>query len=93
MLFADDPVPLAFSSRDLQCEWERFTAECEATWMKVRSSKSEAVVLNQKKVACPLRVGDESLPLTEEFKYLWILFMSDGKLDREMNRLTGVHQL
>jgi len=46
--------------------------------MKVSSSKFEAMVLNWKKVECSLRVGDESLPQT--FKYLGILFTSDGRL-------------
>ena len=40
LLFADDVVPLASSSHDLQ-----FTAECEAARMNVSSSRSEAMVL------------------------------------------------
>ena len=52
--------------------------------MKVSSSKSEAMVLNWKKVEC-----SESLPQAEEFKYLGILFMSDGRLVGEMDRRIG----
>ena len=33
-----------------------------------------------KKGECSLLVGDESLPKVEEFKYLGILFTSDGRL-------------
>ena len=62
-------------------------AECEAAGMKVSSSKSKAMVLNWKKVECSLRVRDN--PQTEEFKYLGILFTSDGRLEREMDRRIG----
>ena len=30
---------------------------------------------------CSFRVGDESLPQAEEFNYLGMLFMSDGRLE------------
>ena len=82
-------VLLAFFFFQRALEW--FAAECEAGGMKVSSSKSKAMVLNQKKVQCSLRVRDQSLPEAEEFKYLGILLMSDGKLEREMNRLE-LHQ-
>ncbi|KAI3354050.1 hypothetical protein L3Q82_018608, partial [Scortum barcoo] len=56
LLFADDVVLLASSSQDLQHVLERFAAECEAAGMRISTSKSEAMVLNRKRVACPLRV-------------------------------------
>jgi len=34
-------------------------------------------------------VGDESLPLAEELKYLGILFTSDGRFERKMDRWIG----
>ena len=37
--------------------------------------------LNQKRVDCLLQVGGESLFQVEEFKYLGIMFMSEGKMD------------
>ncbi|KAI3355273.1 hypothetical protein L3Q82_018130 [Scortum barcoo] len=46
-----------------------------------------SLVLDRKRVACPLRVGGEVLPQVEEFKYLGVLFMSEGKMERV--RLTG----
>ncbi|KAI3376363.1 hypothetical protein L3Q82_016831 [Scortum barcoo] len=52
----------------------RFAAECEAAGMRISTSKSEAMVLDRKRVACPLRVGGEVLPQVEEFKYLGVLF-------------------
>ncbi|KAI3373544.1 hypothetical protein L3Q82_022135 [Scortum barcoo] len=57
--------------------WKRFAAECEAVaaGMRISTSKSEAMVLDRKRVACPLQVGGEVLPqVEEEFKYLGVLF-------------------
>ncbi len=39
-----------------------------------------------KKVACPLQVGGEFLPQVEEFKYLGVLFTSEGRMEREIDR-------
>ncbi|KAI3366397.1 hypothetical protein L3Q82_000552 [Scortum barcoo] len=54
LLFADDVVLLASSSQDLQHVHvlERFAAECEAAGMRISTSKSEAMVLDRKRVAC-----------------------------------------
>ncbi|KAK3522832.1 hypothetical protein QTP86_004669 [Hemibagrus guttatus] len=89
LIFADDVVLLAPSSLDLQHALGHFAAECEAAGMRLSSSKSEAMVLNRKKVACTLQVGGELLPQVEEFKYLGVLFMSEGKMDREIDRRIG----
>ncbi|KAK3547897.1 hypothetical protein QTP70_000353 [Hemibagrus guttatus] len=70
LLFADDVVLLAPSSLYLQHALGHFAAECEAAGMRVSTSKSEAMVLDRKKVACTLQVGGEFLPQMEEFKYL-----------------------
>ncbi|KAI3355204.1 hypothetical protein L3Q82_018065 [Scortum barcoo] len=74
---------------DLQHVLERFAAECEAAGMRISTSKSEAMVLDRKRVACPLRVGGEVLPQVEEFKYLGVLFTSEGKMEREIDRRIG----
>uniref|UniRef100_A0A671XIN0 Reverse transcriptase domain-containing protein n=1 Tax=Sparus aurata TaxID=8175 RepID=A0A671XIN0_SPAAU len=86
LLFADDVVLLAPSSQDLQHVLGRFAAECEAAGMRISTSKSEAMVLNRKKVACSLQVGGEFLPQVEEFKYLGVLFTSEGRMERETDR-------
>ncbi|KAK3566901.1 hypothetical protein QTP86_004752 [Hemibagrus guttatus] len=57
--------------------------------MRVSTSKSEAMVLDRKKVACTLQVGGEVLPQVEEFKYLGVLFTSEGRMDREIDRRIG----
>ncbi|KAI3376129.1 hypothetical protein L3Q82_016659 [Scortum barcoo] len=87
LLFADDVVLLASSSQDLQHVLERFAAECEAAGMRISTSKSEAMVLDRKRVACPLQVGGEVLPQVEEFKYLGVLFTRVR--ERWSVRLTG----
>ncbi|TWW52999.1 R2DM Retrovirus-related Pol polyprotein from type II retrotransposable element, partial [Takifugu flavidus] len=88
LLFADDVVLLASSARDLQLSLDRFAAACEAAGMKISTSKSEAMVLNRKKVECLLRV-EEILPQVEEFKYLGVLFTSEGRMEREIDRRIG----
>ncbi|KAI3365325.1 hypothetical protein L3Q82_010415 [Scortum barcoo] len=65
------PAGLPFVTGPSACAGGRFAAECEAAGMRISTSKSEAmVVLDRKRVACPLRVGGEVLPQVEEFKYL-----------------------
>ncbi|KAK3520909.1 hypothetical protein QTP86_002418, partial [Hemibagrus guttatus] len=88
LIFAD-VVLLAPSSLDLQHALGRFAAECEAAGMRVSTSKSEAMVLDREKVACTLQVGGEVLPQVEEFKYLGVLFTSEGRMDREIDRRIG----
>ncbi|KAK0134946.1 LINE-1 reverse transcriptase [Merluccius polli] len=89
LLFADDVVLMASSDRDLQLSLDRFAAECEAAGMRISTSKSESLVLNRKRVECTLRVGDEILPQVEEFKYLGVLFTSEGRMEREIDRRIG----
>ncbi|XP_061753818.1 retrovirus-related Pol polyprotein from type-2 retrotransposable element R2DM isoform X2 [Nerophis ophidion] len=89
LLFADDVVLMASSGRDLQLSLDRFAAECEATGMRISTSKSESMVLSRKRVECHLRVGVETLSQMEEFKYLGVLFTSGGRVDREIDRRIG----
>ena len=89
LLFADDVVLLASSGQDLQLSLGRFAAECEAVGMRISGSKSETMVLSRKRVECPLRVGNEVLRQVEEFRYLGILFTSEGRMEREVDRRIG----
>ncbi|KAF7652554.1 hypothetical protein LDENG_00095270 [Lucifuga dentata] len=57
--------------------------------MRINTSKPETMVLCRKKVDCSLQVRGESLPQTEEFKYLGLLFMSEGRMEREIDRQIG----
>lgn len=44
------------------------------------------MVICQKTVYCPLQVGRESLPQVKEFKHLWIVLKSEGKMECEIDR-------
>ncbi|KAK0155361.1 hypothetical protein N1851_002318 [Merluccius polli] len=59
---------------DLQHALGQSAAECEAV------GKSEAMVLCQKMVDCSLRLGSKLVPHAKEFKYLRVLFTSEGKM-------------
>ncbi|KAK3514758.1 hypothetical protein QTP70_029797 [Hemibagrus guttatus] len=48
--------------------------------MRISTSKSEAMVLDRKNVACTIQAGGEFLPQVEEFKYLGVLFTSEGRM-------------
>ena len=87
LLFA--VVLLASSGGDLQLSLEQFAAKCEVAGMRISTSKSETMVLSWKWVGCLLWVGSEVLPQVEEFKYFWVLFMSDGRREREIDRRIG----
>lgn len=78
--FFADLVLLASSKSDLQLASGQFAAQCEAAVMRISISKSETMVLSQKRAECLLLVGEELLPQVEEIKYLWFLFTTEGKL-------------
>ncbi|KAI3363659.1 hypothetical protein L3Q82_001288 [Scortum barcoo] len=60
-------------TRTFSMYWSGLQPKCEAAGMRISTSKSEAMVLDWKRVACPLQVGGEVLPQVEEFKYLGVL--------------------
>ncbi|KAI3351087.1 hypothetical protein L3Q82_005653 [Scortum barcoo] len=87
LLFADDVVLLASSGQDLQHILGRFAAECEAAGMRISTSKYKAMVLDRKRVLRALSGWVEKvLPQVEEFKYLGVLFTSEGKMERDIDR-------
>ncbi|KAI3375230.1 hypothetical protein L3Q82_021733, partial [Scortum barcoo] len=90
LLFADDVVLMASSGQDLQHVLERFAAECEAAGMRISTSKLRGHGSRPEKGWRALsRVGGEVLPQVEEFKYLGVLFTSEGKMEREIDRRIG----
>lgn len=52
-----------------------------AVGMRVSTSRSETVVLCRTMMDCSLWVGSELLPHVKEFKYLRVLFTSEGKVE------------
>ncbi|KAI3377134.1 hypothetical protein L3Q82_000326 [Scortum barcoo] len=81
LLFADDDVLLASSSQDLQHVLERFAAECEAAGMRISTSKSEAMVLSGWVERSCLKWRSSSIS--------GVLFTSEGKMEREIDRRIG----
>ncbi|KAI3354215.1 hypothetical protein L3Q82_018755, partial [Scortum barcoo] len=73
------------------CVLERFGLQPSVKQLGWESAppNPEAMVLDRKRVACPLRVSGEVLPQVEEFKYLGVLFTSEGKMEREIDRRIG----
>jgi len=85
-------VLMASSSQAFQRTLEKFAAKYEAAGMKVSSSKSEAMVLNQKKVECSLQVGDESLHHFRGVMWVSCSQVMGGWSERWTDRL-GLRQL
>lgn len=54
--------------------------------MKVNSSKLDFKVLDQNKMAFPLFIRRGILPKVKEVKYLGVLFMKLGRMEREFNK-------
>ncbi|TWW77650.1 hypothetical protein D4764_12G0010400 [Takifugu flavidus] len=71
--------------------WRHWPVTSNDRWIgsppSVKGSK--AMVLNRKKVDCLLRVKEEILPQVEEFKYLGVLFTSEGRMKQEIHRRIG----
>ncbi|KAI3365324.1 hypothetical protein L3Q82_010414, partial [Scortum barcoo] len=57
--------------------------------LQILVAAEATLVLDRKRVVCPLRVSAEVLPQVEEFKYLGVLFTSEGKMEREIDRRIG----
>ena len=70
--------------------WDGLQRNVKQLVLRVSTSKSEAMVLCQKKVDCSPWVGSELLPQVEEFKYLGVLFTSEGKMECEADRRISV---
>ncbi|KAI3365261.1 hypothetical protein L3Q82_010354 [Scortum barcoo] len=85
-----DVVLLASSSQDLQHVLERFAAECEAAGMENQHLQIRGHGSRPEKGGVPSPGGSgEVLPQVEEFKYLGVLFTSEGKMEREIDRRIG----
>ncbi|VDP08943.1 unnamed protein product [Soboliphyme baturini] len=77
----------ASSEADIQCSLERFAAQCDVTGMLVNASKMKIQLLSRSPARCSLQINGEAM---KQFKYLGIVFTSDGKLEEEINQRIGV---
>ncbi|TWW57669.1 hypothetical protein D4764_07G0003880 [Takifugu flavidus] len=78
--------PLIRAVRSLYDRCQSLVRIAGTAGMKISTSKSEAMVLNRKSVKCLHRVKEEILPQVEEFNYLGVLFTSEGRMEREIDR-------
>ncbi|KAI3366655.1 hypothetical protein L3Q82_009343 [Scortum barcoo] len=90
----DDVVLLAsHQARTFSMCWSGLQPSVKCGWdenqhLQIRGHGT--MVLDRKRVVCPLRVSGEVLPQVEEFKYhLGVLFTSEGKMEREIDRRIG----
>nr|XP_005726011.1 PREDICTED: uncharacterized protein LOC102198589 [Pundamilia nyererei] len=87
-----EEVAALFEEDHSSASWEDSTLALECCTAKCNevnensTSKSKAMVLSQKRVDCPLVIRDEFLPRVEEFKYLGVLFSSDGRRGKDIDR-------
>jgi exonuclease III len=89
LLFADDLAILASSQSELQCALDRFALECEAASMRINTAKTETLVISRNPRECTLQVSGVPLQQVEKFKYLGVLFVSNGSWDQEIDRRIG----
>jgi len=66
-----------------------FAAACDNAGMKISTSKTEVLHLSINPDQCSLQVSGVSLKQVEKFKYLGIVFTSDGRQDEELNTRMG----
>jgi len=89
LLFADDLAILTSSQADLQCALDRFSLECEAASMRINTAKTETLVISRYLDQCTLNINGIPLKQVEKFRYLGVLFASDGSWDQEIDRRIG----
>ena len=66
--------------------WNGLQLSVKRWGIRIRTSKAEAMDLTLKTVDCPLQVWVELLPQVAEFKNLGVLFISEGRMERDIDR-------
>ena len=89
LLFADGLVLLASSESSLQNALNGFAAARDIATMKISVSKTEILHLSRNSVQCSMQVGGVPLKQVEKFKYLEVLFTSDGRQKKELDVRSG----
>lgn len=70
--------------------WGGFAAKCNTVGMIINTSTLRHCFSAGKSWFLTLRERNDFLPQVKEFMFLWILFMSWGRLERETERQTDV---
>ena len=76
---------MADNPQSLQRAFNDFDNECQNACMRISTAKTEVMVVSRSPVQCSIQVGGETLKQVEKFKYLGYTFISDGRVDREID--------
>ena len=75
------------SQQGLQHAFDRFSAACNQAGTKISSKRIEALCLLRRRRQCILQVSGNILQQVETFKYLEVVFTSDGSRNKELDTL------
>ena len=90
LLFADELVLHAWIfQQGLQHAFDRFSAACDQAETKISSKKIEVLCLLRRPRHCILQVSGNTLQQVEAFKYLGVVFTSDGSRNKGIDTLIG----
>ncbi|VDO93338.1 unnamed protein product [Soboliphyme baturini] len=67
-----------------------FAAEGDVTGMRVNVLQTKSLLLSRSPARCSIQVNGETKEQVEKFKYLEVVFTSDGEFEEEIARRTGV---
>jgi len=84
LLFADDLNLHSSTESSLQRALNDFAAACDNAGMKLSTIKTEVLIFREPDQSS-LQMSGASLKQLEKFKYLWVVFMSDGRQDVELD--------
>ena len=94
LLFADDQVLIAESTECLQNPLNQINNKGEEFNMRINTKKTEIMMIGRQNDNLEIKLGNNALRQTDEFKYLGAVFTSDGKLDKEISaRCTKANQV
>ena len=89
LLLADDLVLLNSSQNGLQQALDRFLDACSVAGLKISSTKTETMCLSRQPKQCSLQIGGVPLKQSDKFKYLGVLYTSDGRQNSELDIRIG----
>ena len=84
LLFADDQGLINEDEDELQRHANSLNTECQNHNMKISISKTEAMHISKTSKDIKIKINNEEIKQTNEFKYLGCMFTEDGKLNREI---------